>query len=336
MKITPFGCLPSGETVSAYTLENGHMAVTVLDLGGIVQRFVVDGTDIVAGFDTLQGYLADDSYQGAVIGRYANRIRGGSFVIDGKTCSLYKNENGKTHLHGGRIGFSRRMFRAEPIGDTALKLSLFDEDGNEGYPGNLRLTVTYALDGDDFSIHYLAVSDKNTVLNLTNHSYFNLNGYQNSDILSHTVTIDANAVTEVDDDLLPTGRNIPVENTVFDLRTPTLLGSRVGKDFGGYDHNFILNRKKEKVFGDKTLFFAARVTADRLAMEVYTDQPDCQLYIGNALTGEPPMKGGARKEPHRTFCLETQIAPDGPHFGRGFLSANETYDTTTVFRVTKK
>ena len=331
MNKTLFGSLPDGRAVYEYELTDNNMTVSVLSLGGIIRKFVVDDVDIVAGFDSLSAILEDESYQGALIGRYANRIRDGRFVLNGKTVCLAKNEKGKTHLHGGNIGFNRRIFTAEPTGDNVLALSLFSPDGEEGYPGNLHVTVTYTLKDGVFMIDYKAVSDKDTVLNMTNHAYFNLNGYENSDILCHNLTVDADFVTEVDHDLLPTGKKLCVSGTVFDLRTPTPLTKTVTKDFNGFDHNFMLNRKTSESILGYNLPYAATLTGDRLTMQVYTDQPDMQIYAGNALTGTPAMKNGAKKAPHRTICLETQVAPDSPNFGSGFLKAGEEYRTKTAF-----
>lgn len=331
MKKTLFGNLPDGRSVYEYEMHDGSITASVLSLGGIIRKLVVDGVDVVAGFDTLSAILEDDSYQGALIGRYANRIRDARFVLNGETVQLAKNEAGKRHLHGGNVGFNRRIFTVEPCGDNILTLSLFSPDGEENYPGNLNVTVTYTLKDGVFLIEYRAVSDKDTVLNLTNHAYFNLNGYENSDILCHTLTIDADFVTEVDDDLLPTGKRLDVSGTVFDVRKPTPLSAAVTADFGGFDHNFILNHKSASSVLGYELFHAATLTGDRLTMQVYTDQPDMQVYMGNVLTGAPDMKNGAKKEPHRTVCLETQIAPDSPNFGGGFLLANEEYRKKTAF-----
>ena len=336
MKKTLFGNLPDGRPVYEYEIQDGGITASVLSLGGIIRRLVVDGVDVVAGFDTLSAILKDTSYQGALIGRYANRIRDGRFVLNGKTVQLAKNENGVTHQHGGSVGFNRRIFTVEPSGDNILTLSLFSPDGEESYPGNLDVTVTYTLKDGVFLIDYKAVSDKDTVLNLTNHAYFNLNGYENSDILCHTLTVDADFVTEVDGNLLPTGKALDVSGTVFDVRKPTPLSAVVTADFGGFDHNFVLSRKTTESILGHDLAYAATLTGDRLTMRVYTDQPDMQVYMGNMLTGAPDMKNGAKKAPHRTICLETQIAPDSPNFGGGFLLAGEEYKTKTAFVFNRK
>ncbi len=336
MKQTLFGTLPNGEPIYEYELTSDNITASVLSLGGIIRKLTVDGVDVVAGFDTLADILADTSYQGALIGRYANRIRDGRFTLNGERIQLAKNERGVTHLHGGNVGFNRRVFTAVPNGDNELMLSLFSEDGEENYPGNLNVTVTYTVKDDVFLIDYKAVSDKDTVLNMTNHAYFNLNGYENSDILSHTLTVDADAVTEVDADLLPTGKVLDVTGTVFDVRAETMLRNAVTADFGGFDHNFILNHTRTASILGYDLPYAATLSGDRLTMQVYTDQPDMQIYMGNMLFGTPNMKNGAKKQPHRTICLETQVAPDSPNFGGGILRAGEEYKTKTAFVFCRK
>ena len=334
MKRTRFGTLPGGEEVHEYTLEGDGMTLSVLDFGGIIHRLVVDGTDVVAGFDTLDGYLKDTSYQGAFIGRYANRIKNAAFTLNEKKYVLSKNE-GAHHLHGGFEGFNRKMLRVESVTEHAITFSYVSHDGEEGYPGTLRAHVTYALRDNALCLHYLATSDKDTAINLTNHAYFNLNGYENSDVLSHVLTLNADAVTEVDSDLIPTGNRIPVEGTVYDFRTPHTIGERIGGDFGGYNANYILNESAPEAVAGLRIPLIGTVKADKLSMKVYTNQPCVQLYIGNDLTGEPPMKGGVPKMPHRTFCLEAQVAPDSPNYGGAILRARKTYEHITVYEIKK-
>ena len=333
MKKKLFGKLPTGESVYEYTLISKGVTLSVLDFGGIIRRFLVDGIDIVAGFDTLEGYLEDDSYQGAFIGRYGNRIKGSAFTLNGKEYPLSANE-GRHHLHGGKSGFNRKMLTVEDVTDTAITFSYISPDGEEGYPGTLKSTVTYALSDNALSLRYTAVSDKDTVVNLTNHAYYNLNGYGNSDILSHILTLYANEVTEVDCELIPTGRRIPVENTVYDFNTPHTIGERVGNGFGGYDTNFVLSGGNEQSIAGYRLPLIATVKAEKLSMNVYTNQPCVQLYIGNMLTGTPTMKNGVPKMPHCTFCLETQVEPDSPNRNGAILRAGETYEHVTVYEVT--
>ncbi len=331
-----FGFLPTGEEVHEYTLTHGYLSLSVLDYGGIIRVLTVDNRDIVAGFDTLDGYLADDSYQGAFIGRYANRIRGGAFTLGDTRYAIDQNENGKNHLHGGFCGFSKKLLTPTAVSESSITLSLESPNGECGYPGNMTASVTYTLVDNALRIDYTAVCDKDTPVNLTNHAYFNLNGHGSGSIADHTVMIAADSVTEVDGELLPTGRNIPVENTVFDLRTPKKLGDALATGFSGYDHNFNLIKTAPEAIAGISLPLVACVEVATLKMRLYTDRPAVQLYIGNALTGEPPMKGGVKKTPHTTFCLETQIAPDGPNRGEGILKAGDVYQTSTVFEIIKK
>ena len=327
-----FGKLPSGENVHEYILKSEGITLSVLDFGGIIHRFIVDGIDIVAGFDTLDGYLEDGSYQGAFIGRYGNRINSSTFTLNGKEYKLSANE-GRHHLHGGKKGFNRKLLTVESVTDSAITFSYVSPDGEEGYPGTLKSTVTYALSDNALSLHYTAVTDKDTVVNLTNHAYYNLNGYGNSDILSHILTLYADEVTEVDSELIPTGKRIPVENTVYDFNTPHTIGERVGNGFGGYDTNFVLKGGNEQSIAGYRLPLIANVKADKLSMNVYTNQPCVQLYIGNMLTGAPAMKGGKPKMPHCTFCLETQVEPDSPNRNAAILRKGETYEHITVYEV---
>ena len=219
MKKELFGRMPDGCEVHAYTLKNGKMEARILDLGGILSRLSVNGQNVILGFDTLEGVLEDTSYQGSLVGRYGNRIHNARFVIDGKEYKLYANTAKVNHLHGGKYGFNRKLWRAEPFGESELALFYRSPDGEEGYPGNLDVRVTYKLLPDALEIRYEAISDKDTFVNLTNHVYFNLDGASTEgDILGHTLQIHADTYTDVDKDLIPVGRK-NVENTRFDFRT---------------------------------------------------------------------------------------------------------------------
>ncbi len=329
MEAIRFGALPDGTAVTQYTIGNDTLSISVLDLGGIIRGVYKDGKDFVAGFDTVEDYLADDSYQGALIGRYANRIEDGRFTLDGVTYQLAKNEKGITHLHGGNCGFSRRMWKVVSVTDDTLSLSLFSPDMDEGYPGNLEVTVTYRVVGNAFSIDYRAVCDKNTPLNLTNHAYFNPNGYDGGDILSVMATLNADRYDEVDDALIPV-RDVSVEGTVFDFREPHAIGERIGGDFVGYDHNFYLIGDRAASVCGVTLPFAARLEGVH-TITAYTDLPCVQMYIGNFLVGSPDLKGGVPKRRHHTVCLETQLAPNGPNRGIGILKAGEKFHSVTAY-----
>ena len=329
-----FGKLPDGTDVCKYTLKSERITAEILNYGGILQSLIVDGVDIVCGYDTIEDYLADNSYQGALIGRVGNRTKDGAFTLHGKTYTLAKNDGGKHHLHGGNIGFNRRIWEVEEADDVHITLSLLSPDGDEGYPGNLFVKVTYSLLDDALTIAYNALCDADTPINLTNHSYFNLGGVGSGDILSHRAQVFADTVTEVDDELIPTGKRISVEGTPFDFREVHTFGERLDESFTGYDHNF--NFKGAPLGeADVDLPHVATFKANKLSMEVYTDAPGVQIYTGNFLSGKPDFKGGAERLPRHAFCFETQREPDSLRLGGEPLRAGELYHTVTVFRFLK-
>lgn len=342
-----FGSTAAGETVNLYTLSNTKgMEVKISTWGGDIVSMKVPGrggkpADIVLGFDTVDGYLKENPYFGAIVGRYGNRIGKGRFTLDGTAYRLATN-NGPNHLHGGLRGFDKQLWRAKEMTSAEgvrLDLTYTSKDGEEGYPGTLTATVSYTLLGNEnaLQIDYEAVTDKPTVVNLTNHSYFNLAGQGEGDILNHTVTIAASRFTPVDSGLIPTGALKPVAGTPFDFRTPHTIGERIGaKDAqlaagGGYDHNFVL----DKPAGDLAL--AARVsepTSGRV-MEVLTTEPGVQFYTGNFLDGTLTGKSGKVYGKRAAFCLETQHFPDSPNkpeFPTTVLRPGERYRTTTIYR----
>jgi aldose 1-epimerase len=338
-----FGKLPSGETVELYTLKNAKgVEVDISTYGGVVTSLKVpdkSGTlgDIVLGFDDLNGYLTPPPYFGALIGRYGNRIGHAQFTLDGVTYKLAKND-GDNSLHGGKRGFDKVLWKAKPGEGQSLELTYLSKDGEEGYPGNLAVTVVYTLtDNNELKIDYSATTDKDTVLNLTNHSYFNLAGQGEGDILGHQITINADKFTPVDKGLIPTGELRNVEGTPFDFRQPHAIGERIGSSDeqivlgGGYDHNFVLNRN-----GDG-LSLAARVTEAKSGrvMEVSTTEPAIQFYTGNFLDGTLHGKGGKVYARRSALCLETQHYPDSPNhpdFPTTELKPGGRYHTTTVYR----
>ncbi len=325
-----FGMMPSGEEVFAYTMTNrAGCSATVLNMGGILASLILPDRngvreDVVQGFDSVEGYLTGGGYLGALIGRYANRIRDGRFTLGGKEYVLAKNEGGVCHLHGGNVGFNAKIWSVEPVtapsGDSLI-LRLVSPDGEEGYPGRLDVQVTYTLTDDGaLRLHYEAQSDADTVCNLTNHSYFNLGGIRSGDVSSHTVQLDSDEYTEVDDLLLPI-RNVPVEGTDFDLRKPRALT-------GAYDHNFMLHTE-----GKLTRVGSFSHPSGR-KMVIFTDMPAIQIYTANMLCGDVPLKGGMPQTKHIAFCAETQFPPDSPNrpdFPCCTLRAGERYDSTTVF-----
>ena len=337
----PFGKTPDGQTVDLYTLKNAKGAeADISTYGGVVvslktpDRSGVPG-DIVLGFDDFNGYLKPPPYFGAIIGRYGNRIAHAKFTLDGVDYTLAKND-GDNSLHGGKRGFDKVVWKAAT--GPGLTLTYLSKDGEEGYPGNLSTTVTYTLtDNNELQIDYKATTDKDTVVNLTNHSYFNLAGQGEGDILAHQVTIYADRFTPVDKGLIPTGELRSVEGTPFDFRQPHAIGERINSGdqqlviAKGYDHNWVLNRT-----GDG-LFLAARVTEPKTGrvMEVLTTEPGLQFYTGNFLDGTIRGKGGKVYGPRAAFCMETQHFPDSPNhasFPPVVLKPGSEYHSTTVYR----
>lgn len=326
-----FGKLPCGSPVTAYTLTNqAGASVKILDLGGIIAEINIpdrDGrfADCVMGFADVDGYLNGGGYHGALVGRYANRICAGKFILDGKEYTLAKNDNGINHLHGGDVGYNRKIWAVEAIsGDPdTLKLSIVSEDGEEGYPGRLELTVTYTFGSDNkLVIHYDAVCDKRTIANFTNHAYFNLGGYDSGDILADLLYVDADRYTPVDNNLIPTGEVKDVAGTEFDFRTLRPIA-------GPYDHNFCLN-------ADGTVKYIAELRCPRSGrmMKVYTDMPGVQVYNAVMMDGPVPFKGGYPQKKFGAVCLETQFWPDSPNhanFPSCVLDAGERYCRTTIY-----
>ena len=338
-----FGTLPDGRAVEQFRLTNANgIELKAIGFGGIITSLRVPDRrgrldDVVLGFDRLEPYVKNDPFFGAIIGRFGNRIADGEFTLDGQTVTLAKN-NGPNHLHGGLKGFDKVLWQVEPdAGRNALVFTRTSPDGEEGYPGNLRLRVSYTLtDKNELIVDYVATTDKPTPVNLTQHSYFNLAGHASGDILGHDLMLNADRYTPVDDTLIPTGELAPVEGTPFDFRKPTTIGARITADHpqlkagNGYDHNWVLNRT-----GDG-LHLAARVHEPQTGrtLEVATTEPGIQFYAGNFLDGTLTGKGGAVYR-HRTgFCLETQHFPDSPNqpdFPSTILRPGQEYRTRTVF-----
>ncbi len=325
MNIRQFGALPSGAEVLQYTLKTEEAEVRILNFGGIITDFIYEGRNIVCGFDTLEDYLLDDSYQGALIGRFANRIAGASFTLNGNAYKIGANE-GENSLHGGKVGFNRRIFEVKAATDTSLTLARISPDGEEGYPGNLSVEVTYSLNGSALTIAYSATADADTPVSLTNHSYFNLVGV-GTPVLGSLAHINADRYTEVGEDLIPTGSRPPVAGTAYDLRTPR----RIGEKADGYDTNFILNKSE----GETAPTLAATVEDGGLLLSVYTTQPCIQFYTGCVLEGEPAFRGGIAKARYTAFCLETQSEPNAPNRGDAILRAGDTYSHTTTYLIEK-
>jgi len=345
-----YGTTAKGEKIDSYKLKNQKgMEVDIMTYGGIITSLKVPNKagvseEVVIGFNNFEQYTKDNPYFGALIGRYGNRIAKGKFTLDGKEYKLATN-NGKNALHGGPEGFHRRIWTVEEAkgGNAAvLKLKYISKDMEEGYPGNLTVFVTYTLNNDNsLDVQYEATTDKKTVVNLTQHSYFNLSGDFTKTILNNEVTIDADKLVPVDADLIPTGKLDDVTNTPFDFRKPKAIGKDIEvtndqlKKGLGYDHCWVLNNQ------DKGFRFAASAyepTSGRL-LEVYTDQPGIQLYTGNFLDGTLPTRDG-KTYAHRTgLCLETQHYPDSPNqkdFPTTVLNPGENYKTKTTFKFSTK
>ncbi len=328
-----FGTLPSGEAVHTYTIENDNASLTVMDRGATIVSFRVFGTEIVGGFDSIDGYLEDTSHQGATIGRVANRIEDATFTMDGAIYMLTAN-NGCHCLHGGD-GFDYRMWTVEDANGDSILLSYLSKDGEEGFPNELKCTVKFTLSGIELIIDYDAIPSGKTPVVMTNHAYFNLDGFGGT-ILDHTARIYADTYTEVNESLIPNGDHPNVKGTAFDFTEPRKIGERVGSDFEGYDHNFVLAPTSFAKYSGKELGLAAEVDNGRLKMSVYTDQPGVQFYIANFLGDNKPLfKGGIKAIKHGAFCLEAQNEPNCINHGIGFYEAGEHYTQTTVYKIEK-
>jgi aldose 1-epimerase len=338
--VAPFGSV-NGQQVSLYTLTNSKgTKVSITNYGGTVTSWLTKDkqgnlSNIVVGFDSLAPYLQKPPYFGALIGRYGNRIAKAAFSLEGKTYQLAAND-GANHLHGGNKGYDKVVWTAAPAADStaSLVLTYLSKDGEEGYPGNLNIKVRYTLTNDDeLKIEYDATTDKATPVNLTNHAYFNLSGDVKNSIKEHTLTINAAHYTPVDATLIPTGKIDPVANTPFDFTKPEKIGARIDKVPGGYDHNYVLDRK-----ADTALFLAARLqdAISGRALYVYTQEPGLQFYSGNFLDGTFTAANGSKVVKHAALCLETQHYPDSPNkpqFPSTILQPGKTYHTVTVYKV---
>ncbi len=335
----PFGKMSDGAAVHAWTLSYGKIEAEVISYGGTLISLKTPDkagnvADIVLGYDTLDGYVNGKAFFGALVGRYGNRIANARFALDGQTYHLPANDHGQT-LHGGIRGFDKHLWTGKEI-PGGVELTYLSKDGEEGFPGNLTATVKYTLEGGALKIDYSAVTDKDTVLNLTNHSYFNLAGQGEGDILGEVLTLNADRFTPVNKFLIPTGELKPVEGTPFDFRKATPIGERIGADDaqlklgGGYDHNFVLNHKA----GTTELAATVRDPKTGRVMKVLTDQPGVQFYSGNMMTDGEKGKGGKVYNRRFGFCLETQHFPDSPNhpsFPSTELKPGQRYHTVTVF-----
>lgn len=336
--VKQFGHTKQGEAVQAFTLSEPSVSVTVISLGAAIQSLLAadkngEMADVVLGFDDVAGYEDNASYLGVVAGRYANRIAGGRFEIDGRAYTLACND-GANHLHGGHIGFSHRVWKGEQVAD-GVTFTYISPDGEGGYPGTLRASVTYTLKNGTLKLHYQAVSDRDTIVNLTNHSYFNLSGHGSGDVKDHLLQISASSYCECDEHVLTTGVIAPVAGTPFDFTSPKPIGQDLHADHpqirygSGYDHNFVIDGK----FGVLRPAAVVKDPASGRVMQVQTDQPGVQLYTASML-GDTVGKGGALYRRFGALCLETQHFPNAintPAFPSPLLRAGEKYDFTTTF-----
>jgi aldose 1-epimerase len=336
-----YGNLPDGQEISEFTLRNSNgMVVRLINYGAIItsiqtpdRRGKID--EITLGFDSLDRYASKHPFFGATVGRFANRIAGGSFTLDGQTYSLARN-NGPNHLHGGLIGFDKRVFSAEPFvhGSVAgVTMGYVSADGEEGYPGRLTASVTFSLtERNELDIHYEAQTDRPTIVNLTNHAYFNLAGAGSGSILSHEITLHADSYLPVGEGLIPTGAIAPVEGTPFDFRTQKPIGKDLGR-VGGYDHCFVIRKDAAAALAGpnaRPLYAAARLHEPQSGrgLELFATQPGVQFYTGNNL---PDMtgRGGKSYSKHSAVCLETEAFPDAinhANFPSCVLRPGERYD----------
>lgn len=336
----PFGTTRDGQRVSEFTLANPTgISVSILSWGGIIRSVNVPDrhgkmADVVLGFDSLAPYEERHPYFGTITGRFANRIANGRFTLEGKTYTLATN-NGPNHLHGGLKGFDRANWKYKTdtgANSVSLVLSHTSPDGDEGYPGEVSVQVTYTLFRDNsLRIDYYATSTKATPINLTNHSYFNLAGHDSGDVLKQKIQVLADKMVPVDANLIPTGVLNDVDGTPFNLREPLAIGAKIGETGGGYDHTFVLSTAK------RPLHVAARAMDEESGrfVEVLTTEPGVQFYTGNFLNGSQIGKGGVPYHKNAGFCLETQHFPDSPNqpsFPNSILRPGEIYTTTTVMR----
>jgi aldose 1-epimerase len=346
ISVRPFGTLEDGRSVQLFTLVNEEgMTVEIMDLGGIIVSLTAadfDGNfvDVTTGFDSPQPYADGAGFMGAIVGRYANRIADGRFSIDGEDYSLAQN-NGDNAIHGGLVGFDKKIWDTEYFTNTneaQLVLKTFSEDGEEGFPGRMEVTVAYRLtDQNQLIVDYYAATDKATVINLTNHAYFNLDGHDAGSISDHEIAIYADRYTPVDNESIPTGEIVEVANTPLDFRRAKPIGRDIDSahqqiQFGsGFDHNFVINHDEPGLVS-----LAASVYSPKTGriMNVYTDQPGVQFYTGNFLNGQLVGKDGAVYVRRGAFCLETQHYPDSPNkpgFPSTILRPGEQYETRTIF-----
>jgi len=340
-----FGQLENERNVDIYSLKNNRgMKMNVITYGGIITSLCVpdknrNPVDVVLGYDNLNDYVGNTCYFGALIGRYGNRIGSAKFILDGKEYQLAKNDNDKNHLHGGVVGYNKVIWNVEKCDENSIVLSYLSKDGEEGYPGNLKILVTYTLtDNNELVISYDAETDKPTVCNLTQHTYFNLDGHNSGNVLNHKMLLNADYFTPTDADSIPTGEIKEVSGTDFDFKIPTEIGARINNEneqlifAGGYDHNWCLNKNEGKELSLAATTFASE---SGIKLDTLTTEPGVQFYTGNYLDGKIVGKDDAIYNRRNGFCLETQHYPDSPNhsnFPSTVLNPGEKYLTKTVYK----
>lgn len=331
-----------GVDITKYTLGNKNgLSVSIINYGATITNVIFDGKDVVLGYDTLEGYLNSDGYLGATIGRYGNRIGFGRFTLDGVEYDVGRNENEFSHLHGGYVGFDKQLWNVVATNDgdePSISFNHVFDDMEEGYPGELDVTVIFTVTSENsLKIEYKAIASKNTVINLTNHSYFNLNGYDGGNILDNELYINADAFTPYDEHLIPAGEIADVTGTPFDFRVAKKIGRDIGADniqlkYGqGYDHNFVLNGNDDDI---KVTAYSEKTGIE---MSVKTTEPAVQLYTSNCLANIVGKGGGLYK--HQAFCLETQHYPDSPNhdnFPSTYLPAETDFYSVTEYIFNKR
>lgn len=327
----------NGTPVQMYTLKNGKLEADILTYGGTIRAIRVPDkngnvTDVVLGYDTIEEYMKNAGYLGAIIGRVGNRIENGSFVLNGKEYNIGKN-CGTYTLHGGFHGFNEKVWKANPINDYTLEVSCFSPDGEEGFPANLNVSVVYTLTEKGLRLDYAAEADDDTVTNLTNHVYFNLSGEGNGTILNTVLTLDADEITPTDENLITHGEFMKIKNTPFDFNEPKEIArdieadDKILKDCGGYDINYVLNGSGLRKFA------TAESPLTGIKLNAYTDRPGVQLYVGNFLDGTKGKKGHTYDK-REGFCLETQNFPNAVNckqYPSSVLKKGEIFKSTTVY-----
>ncbi len=334
MKKELFGHLHDGTPVFLYTLKNTRMELRVLDYGCRLQALIFNGRDLVCGHDNMEDYLADTSCQGALVGRVANRIKDAHFTLNGKEYQLKKNHRGRNHLHGILTSL---IWNVAEISDDCIVFTHTSPPEEEGYPGTVAVTVIYRLLEDCLVMDYTASTDEDTPINLTNHTYFNVDGYDACSVREHELCVSGDRISVVDEDLIPVGEYLEVADTPYDFREFHKIGERLNDDIKGYDNNYFITRDEPvSVAGYEGLYHAATVRSSHNIFSCYTNLPCIQIYTANFLGNGPVFKSGIPPRAQHSICLETQFEPDSVNRGKGILRPGDTYHAVTVYRLTER